>query len=156
MFFKIGALKDFVIFWIKKRLQQRCFCKYCFFFFFFFFFWQQRFYKTHLVAASAFSKRNETAILQRYTGKVRPRTWDSGPGTREPYMGSWTRNPPPETLSEPGTFTWESGPRALHLGPFTLDLGPYMWEPEPPTFMRKAGPILGNPYINTTFSQFAV
>ena len=25
MFFKIGALKDFEIFWIKKRLQQRCF-----------------------------------------------------------------------------------------------------------------------------------
>ena len=25
MFFKIGALKDFAIFWIKNRLQQRCF-----------------------------------------------------------------------------------------------------------------------------------
>ena len=25
MFFKIVALKDFAIFWIKKRLQQRCF-----------------------------------------------------------------------------------------------------------------------------------
>ena len=25
MLFKIGALKDFAIFWIKKRLQHRCF-----------------------------------------------------------------------------------------------------------------------------------
>ena len=32
MFVKLGALKSFTVFWIKKRLQRRCFlfpCEYC-------------------------------------------------------------------------------------------------------------------------------
>ena len=35
MFVKLGALKSFTVFWIKKRLQHRCFlftCEYCKFF----------------------------------------------------------------------------------------------------------------------------
>ena len=49
MFFKIGALKDFAIFWIKKRLQQRCFSASLLIF-------QQIFYRPPPVAASVFLK----------------------------------------------------------------------------------------------------
>ena len=37
-------------------------------------------------------------------------------------------------------------------GPGTWDRGPYIWEPGPNTFTWNAGPILNNPYNNTTFS----
>ena len=60
-------------------------------------------------------------------------------GTRDPYVGSRTRD-----LS-PGT-------RDLYVGCGTWDPGPYMWEPGPDTFTWNAGPILRNSYLNTTFS----
>ena len=60
-------------------------------------------------------------------------------GTRDPYVGSRTRD-----LS-PGT-------RDLYVGCGTWDPRPYMREPGPDTFTWNAGPILRNSYINTTFS----
>ena len=51
IFFKIGALKDFAIFWIKKKLKQRCFSASLLIF------WQL-FYRTPPVAASIFFKSN--------------------------------------------------------------------------------------------------
>ena len=59
VFFKIGALKNFAIFWIKKRLQHRCFPVNIGQFL------RQRFYRTSPVADSAFFKSNLTAISQR-------------------------------------------------------------------------------------------
>ena len=84
--------------------------------------------------------------------------WKSA--TRNPYVGSGTRDPGPSIWgtspgprdSGPGTFSWDPRPRTLQLGPFTWDLGPFMWEPGPITFKLNAGPILRNPYINTALS----
>lgn len=81
----------------------------------------------------------------RHTGKLGPGIRDSGP---------WIH-------------TWDPGPGALHLGPRTRDsqAGPRAQGPGPllairelghKTFACSAGPILSNPYINTTFSSCAV
>ena len=94
------------------------------------------------------------------TQDSRPFTWDPGPGPT-----CRIRHPGPETFHL-GLFTWGPGPKTLHLepetrdlgpstqvsSPGTRDLGPYMWEPVSNNFTWNAGPILRNPYINTTFS----
>ena len=80
-------------------------------------------------------------------------TWDPGPGTL--HLGNFTWDQGPRIHRRdpgPGTFSWDPRPRTLQLGPFTWDLGPFMWEPGPITFKLNAGPILGNPYINTALS----
>ena len=52
----------------------------------------------------------------------------------------------------PGTHTWDPEPETLHVGPFIWDPGLYMREPGLNLFKWNAGPMLKNPYINTTFS----
>ena len=142
MFFKIGALKDFVIFWIKKRLQQRCFCKYCFFFFFFF-------------DNSAFIKHIWWLLLhflkemKQLFCKGIPEKWDPGPETQD---------------QGPESHTWDPGPATLHLRPFrnpgplrgsrvpghsTWDHSPWTWDPT--CGNRNPLPLCGrqDPYLVT-------
>ena len=63
----------------------------------------------------------------------------------------------PENL-DPGLIrgTQDPGPGTWDPLPGTEDRGPYIWEPGPNTFTWNAGPILNNPYNNTTFSECAV
>ena len=77
-----------------------------------------------------------------------PEMWDpeSETGDMEPmprtfYLGSLTQKP---------------GPGTLDLPPRTLYVRLYMWEPGPNIFTSNTGPIVRNPYINTTFSQYAI
>ena len=68
-------------------------------------------------------------------------TGDMEPMPRTFYLGSLTQKP---------------GPGTLDLPPRTLYVRLYMWEPGPNIFTSNTGPIVRNPYINTTFSQYAI
>ena len=80
-----------------------------------------------------------------------PEKRDSGPGTLHLIYFAWDLGSRIHGWDPgPGTLIWDPRPGILHLGPFTWDLGPCMWEPGPNTFTCNAGPVLRNPYINTT------